>query len=63
MGETIIYKVSDIQKSYQCSYEEAKEARKLLWFISWNIEELETIIHNDKQEELLQFCLKYVSGK
>lgn len=59
MKDTNIYKISDIQKSYQCSYEEAKEARKLLWFISRNIDKLEKIIQNDSQEELLQFCLKY----
>lgn len=59
MADTNIYRISDIQKAYQCSYGTAKEARKLLWFISNNINELENIIQNDSQEELLQFCIKY----
>lgn len=59
MADTNIYRISDIQKTHQCSYATAKEARKLLWFISDNIDELETIIQDDSQEELLLFCIKY----
>jgi len=59
MKDTNIYKISDIQKAYQCSYSEAAKARKLLLFLSINLEELENIFENGSQEDLLKFCLKY----
>ena len=60
MKDTNIYRISDIQKAYQCSYSEASKARKLLLFLSINSEELEEILENGMQEDLLKLCLKYV---
>ncbi|SCJ21679.1 Uncharacterised protein [uncultured Clostridium sp.] len=59
MKNTNIYKISDIQKVYKCSYSEAFKARQLLFFISDNGIELEEILNKDDQEDLLQFCIKY----
>ena len=57
--QTNIHKISDIQRAYQCSYSEAAKARRLLFFLSRNSEELEEIFEGGTQEDLLQFCLKY----
>lgn len=58
-SDTNIYRITDIQKAYGCSYSEAVHARKLLFYISENIEELEEIIIKDEQELLLKFCLNF----
>ena len=59
MKDTNIYRISDIQKAYNCSYSEAFKARLLLFFISDNVNELEEILKKDEQEGLLQFCIRY----
>lgn len=57
--DTNIYRITDIQKAYGCSHSEAVEARKLLWYLERNIEELEEAIFLDEQERLLKLCIGY----
>ena len=57
--DTNIYRITDIQKLYGCSYSEAVQARKLLWYLERNIEELEEAIILDEQERLLKLCIGF----
>lgn len=57
--DTNIYRITDIQKAYGCSYSEAVLARKLLWYLEKNFEELEEAIILDEQERLLKLCLGF----
>lgn len=57
--ETNIYRTTDIQKAYNCSYSEAVKARSLLWYLEKNIEELEEAITLDEQERLLKLCIGF----
>lgn len=58
--DTNIYRIVDIQKAYGCSHSEAVQARKLLWYLEKNIEELEEAIILDEQERLLKLCIGFV---